>query len=656
MGKIKVQAGQSLLEGLIRTPETGVCELIWNAFDADAEKVIIQAEQNGAGGWEELVIFDDGLGMDEMSARRSFETVGDSWKAPSGIRSETKKRALHGRHGRGRYAAFSLGEYVSWTSTTGAAENRTTIEAKGTRSNLDDVEVDVIEAGELKHGTSVRISVLSPQCLRSLDQKEVLRNKVLSAFALHLERHEDFGIELLGEALDPKSLQNAKETYEIEVPDGSGKFELTVIEWNLSNVERKLYLVSDDDAIIDELPPGVQAPGSEFTAYVKWSGFSVDQPWVLHDEEETEAGKVIQAAKEKLREHLTESSRLRERAAVDAWVAEGIYPYSDDPKSEAEKTTRSAYNVVALAFSRTVDSGKSTEVKKMALGLLKEAFEQSPESVLPVLQSVARLPKARIDELRDLLDRTTLADLIASGRMVGDRLDFIQGLNALVFDRLSKKHTKERRQLHRILAKETWIFGEEWSLTGDDVRLTEVLKNHLKLLDNDVELASVGPVVREDGRDGIPDLVFGRKMSIARDSYEQLVVELKRPGHKLQDEDITQIRSYASAINKDDRFSQQNVTWEFWLVGSNMSDTVTEARNQPHYRPGVVQEKPYRIVVKTWAEIITDAEFRLKFLQEYLNYASDHDRGMTYLREHYSEYLPDELLEADDEEAEVKSA
>lgn len=648
MSKISVQAGNSLLAGLVKTPHVGLSELIWNAFDADAEHVVVVAEQSELGGWDSITISDDGTGMNEMSANASFSKVGDSWKAPLASRSEGKKRPMHGRHGRGRYAAFALGEYVRWTSTVDESGSLKTVESTGVRSDLTTVEVETIATGELKRGTSVHVAALSPDCLRDLDKENYLRNETISAFALHLDRYDDFNITVFGEELNPKSVQLANQKIAIPNPEGvEGKIELNIIEWDLPNVERRLYLVSNEGSIIDEMPPGIQAPGADFTAYLKWDGFAHGQPLVLEEDEETPAGKVIQAAKDKLREHMALSMRLREKETIRKWQREGVYPYSAEPKSESEKTARSAFNVVAQAFSRTVEASKSTELKKMALGLLKEAFEQSPESVLPILESVAKLPKARVEELTDLLDRTELANLISAGRMIGDRLDFIQALNALVFDKLSRKHTKERRQLHRILAQETWIFGEEWSLTGDDVRLTEVLKNHLSALDDDTELASGDAVLREDGRDGIPDLVLGRKMRIAKNSYEQLVVELKRPGHTLEDKDVMQIRSYASAIKNDPRFDQQNVSWEFWLVGTDMKNTVDETRNQPSLPPGVVQESPYRIVVKTWAEVISEAEFRLQFVQESLDYASDHDKGISYVRERYAEYLPAELAAED---------
>lgn len=53
-----------------------------------------------------------------------------------------------------------------------------------------------------------------------------------------------------------------------------------------------------------------------------------------------------------------------------------------------------------------------------------------------------------------------------------------------------------------------------------------------------------------------------------------------------------QIRSYASAIMNDPRFDQQNVSWEDWLIGTGMKDTVNESRNQPHL-PQVLFKQPH---------------------------------------------------------------
>jgi hypothetical protein len=112
------------------------------------------------------------------------------------------------------------------------------------------------------------------------------------------------------------------------------------------------------------------------------------------------------------------------------------------------------------------------------------------------------------------------------------------------------------------------VFGEGWALTGDDDRLTKVLAAHLRLLGDDVDLAAMEPVLREDGSDAVPDLVLSRTMQTAENKYEHLVVELKRPSHTLTP-DIDQLRSYAVAVAGDDRFQQPNVQWTYVLVGNS---------------------------------------------------------------------------------------
>lgn len=312
-----------------------------------------------------------------------------------------------------------------------------------------------------------------------------------------------------------------------------------------------------------------------------------------------------------------------------------------------EAATRDTFKVVALAASRTLDESKSGQSKAMALRLLKETFESDPVALLPILSDLARLPRSRVDELARLLRHTNLTQLIQTGRAIGTRMEFLSGLSTILFDRQIKRRLLERRQLHRILAHETWIFGEEWSLTGDDERLTKVLAKFLNKLGTVVELAGHKEVRLEDGSDAIPDLVLGRRLQTNADSFEQLVVELKRPKHKLDDNDVSQLRAYASAIVNDEAFAQPNVKWDFWLVGNETSRAVDEQRQQPHLPFGVVTDTgTYRIVVKQWGELISAAEHRLKFVQNSLEYETSHDSGLAYLREKYAQFLPAEAPES----------
>ena len=45
-------------------------------------------------------------------------------------------------------------------------------------------------------------------------------------------------------------------------------------------------------------------------------------------------------------------------------------------------------------------------------------------------------------------------------------------------------------------------------------------------------------------------------------------------------------------------------------------------------------------------EVIGDAKIWHKFVQQSLDYTTDHDTGVEYLREKHNEYLPDAMLAA----------
>lgn len=109
-----------------------------------------------------------------------------------------------------------------------------------------------------------------------------------------------------------------------------------------------------------------------------------------------------------------------------------------------------------------------------------------------------------------LLERVSLEAVVGAFKLVTDRLDFLKGLELLVFDPVSQEQLAERAQLHRILAAHTWIFGEEFNLTVDDKGLTKVLQAHLHLLGTKTN--EVTPVRREDGSVGIVDLMLSRTM------------------------------------------------------------------------------------------------------------------------------------------------
>jgi hypothetical protein len=162
------------------------------------------------------------------------------------------------------------------------------------------------------------------------------------------------------------------------------------------------------------------------------------------------------------------------------------------------------------------------------------------------------------------------------------------------------------------------VFGEQYALAVDDLGLTKMLEAHYELLD--IEEPVVEPVTDTEGHTRIVDLMLS-KASLFADRREHLVIELKRPSVTLTLTELNQITNYAVAVSSDARFNADNVAWEFWLVGDDMDEVVSQLVNKTDESPGFYTEHgSYRIWVKRWAEVLEENRQRLHFYRDHLQY------------------------------------
>lgn len=642
MTRVPVKVEGDHLERLVRPSlRRALSELIWNSVDADASAIEISITENDLGGVDQVEISDDGLGMTHESAVHDFGLLGGSWKRSAQF-TRTKKRLLHGKEGQGRWRAFGLGDRVRWFSVAEIDGSRKLTEITGLRNVLS--EFDVVDAGDTDkpRGTTAIIDNLhASEVNRLLDGS--LSDELAAEFALYLEEYPDVILSLGGTPISPTELQADRTDYEVP-SDSYGNATLTVIEWKRP-FDRALYLCDPNGIALAHIPPGIQAPGFDFTAYLRWEGFRAHESiLMLADLGAPEITPIIEDAKEVLRAHFKERASLVRRAVITEWKAQDVYPFEGDAATPVEQVKRDLFEVVALSASDAINNAE-VESRKLSLGLLKVAIEESPSSVRRVLGEVLHLPKDKLDELTLLLDRTSLAAIISSAKIVADRLDFLHSLEVLLFEPENKAALLERRQLHRIVAEETWIFGEEFALAVDDQSLSQVLHKHRELLGRDDVAADVDEKVLDlDGHKAIVDLMLARAIPQSKNQREHLVVELKRPSVKVGDEELTQIRKYAFAVAADERFSKTETQWEFWVVSNELTPYAELEANQTDRPRGLVHDQNgVRIWVKTWAEIIEECAHRLKFVQERLDYSSTRDHAIAYLRETHDRYLPDPL-------------
>ncbi|GGZ91200.1 ATP-binding protein [Streptomyces echinoruber] len=612
----------------LRDPVGAVEELIWNALDADAEHVVVVLERNDLGGVDRVRIQDDGCGMSAEHGEEYFRPIGASWKkhAPG---TPAKKRALHGKNGRGRVRAFALGTQVRWTSVSEGTDGRRQLLIEADRHSMDEFDIGDPEPTDAPTGTL--FEAFGGEDLDGLGECGA-RSSLTAAFATYLERYPDVRIEYDGRDLDPAAEQQHVRDYVLPSPSGwSGEpARLKVIEWRRP-VTRALFLCDGEGMSRAQLKPGIQAPGFEFTAHLSWAGFDdVDSEDLAFTDWAPDGplAEVLSAARDQLRKHFRARVDERRREQVAEWQKEGIYPYTGRPADARERAERETFDAVATTVFRHLP--KFTGTRRTVFALLRSVLAHEPSDVLRIAEELFSLTKQEREQLNRLLDRTPLSALVKASTAATNRLDFLAALEHLVFAPEAKDRVRERSELHRILENECWIFGEEYSLHVSDRSLNEVLRQHCHLLGR--EAPAEAPVLRPDGRRGIVDLMLSRASRHRLDERHHLVVELKRPGLVLGSAEFEQLSSYAQAVRKDDRFRDTHTTWDFWLVGNDMSDTLRELAHQPHNPPGCALNQPtYRIWVRTWGELFQDCEARLRFYREHLEYQSSTEHAMDYL-------------------------
>lgn len=630
-----------------RNPVTALAELIWNALDAEATDISVEFIENKLGGIKKIKVSDNGHGINYEDALPAFENLGGSWKKAS-THSKGGVRRLHGKKGQGRFQAFSLGALVSWRTRYRLGRHVVEYSIIGRRErlgifNLDDEPHQV--KGE-ETGTLVEIENIDDG-VAALQSASAFQT-ITEQFALYLRQYPNVRVLYDGEILDPALAEERVEEIsldEVELDDGTVMdCKLTIIEWK-NSTERYLYLCDAEGFSLAEVRPNIHAPGFDFTAYLKSDYLRhLDNQNSLVEEFNPNLKKLLTAARTKIREHFRRRATENAARTVESWKETKIYPYEGEARTIIEQTERQVFDVLAIGLNDYLPTFEDLDSKnkKLAFALLRQSLEESPRAVQKILEEVLELPAEKQEEFAQLLERTSLTAIINASKLVADRLDFLRGLEILVFNPTSKKQLLERKQLHKILEEHTWIFGEEFNLSSSDKSLDDVLTKHLNMLVGDVD--DLEPVRREDGSEAIVDLMLSRSIPQHRaEEREHLIVELKRPAKKVDSGVTTQIESYAFAVAGDERFRDTRTKWVFWAISNEMSDSVRRKANQKNRPNGLLfedNEEQITIWVKTWGQLIDSCRARLEFFQKELNYSAENDSAISYLKRMHEKLLP----------------
>lgn len=635
-------------------PVQAVAELIWNGLDADATRVEVELVR-GTLGMTKVVVRDNGHGIPLQDAPKLFTSLGGSWKQP-GAHTKTKKRSLHGFEGRGRFRAFALGRTAEWHVTyrkpdSGLLAYDITI----LEDNIREVRVTDEKAASGKTtGVEVEISELHRE-FRSLEGDGAIQ-ELSETLALYLKDYRDAAVFYENKPIDPNTVIATTRTITMPdlVQDGVAyPLELEIIEWRAATT-RGLYLCTESGFPLSRIATRFHVGDFQFSAYLK-SSFITE----LHKKAQLELAEMnpllrerIDEAQQGIGDYFDQRAAEQARSVVEEWKAEKVYPYEGTAKTNLEDAERKVFDIVAVTASKYLPDFASTPPKNKAfhLRMLRTAIEKSPQELQIILNEVLGLPKRKQEELAVLLQEASLSSIISAAKVVADRLKFLTGLELILFDPDMRTRLKERSQLHKILAENTWVFGEEYNLSVSDRSLTEVLRKHRELLDDDLVIDK--PVKHISQQRGIVDLMLSRALRRHRaDELEHLVVELKRPTVKIGKKEVTQIEDYAISVAADERFRTTNgVKWSFWVLSDDVDDYAAYRMNGE--RGIISSKKNITVGIRTWGQIIEENKARLQFFQQKLEHQVDDETALGHLQETYKQFLTGVVTNDDDETAE----
>ena len=117
---------------------------------------------NELGAPTELIVTDNGHGIDPDKAWKLFLTEGDSWKKDKRF-SDSLNRPLHGQMGRGRLITYSVAERVEWSSVSSTQGGPQRIVIRGTRKSPNGFDILDPEDVNESAGTTVNLTLRDVQ-------------------------------------------------------------------------------------------------------------------------------------------------------------------------------------------------------------------------------------------------------------------------------------------------------------------------------------------------------------------------------------------------------------------------------------------------------------------------------------------------------------
>jgi len=623
--KITRESIKTELQSYRDKPYKCLFEYFWNSFDAGASEVEINYTEPelGLGCVENVEIIDNGNGwnFDENSNTATFLS---STKSENNSKQKTLPR---GRWGRGRYVFIWIADAISIYSN-----NKMLSLTHDAIINESDSKYD-------KKGTKISFQKISTVFSSDLSNKKQLKKELLLEFGWFLRENSNLKIKVNGEIVDP--IENVKQSKILKIGDFSqeitkeldGDFRVEIVLWKEKPVEwSNFYFLNSDQQELFKKSTGLNKKSDDFwhSVYIVSDFFTekdIDdekninqQQLDLENKNKKRAkNKLIKEIKKKLieirRPYLIEQSKFLIEDLKENEIMPNLPDYGIYDEESYNNLLETIYTISPSLFTGKNDSEKKFICATFA-GLLSVQDSHLIQIILEQLQVLTEEEKT---DLLDILNRTSLSNVVRTIKEVDHRLEVIDKLKILISD--FEKETLEVKHLQKILDENFWIFGEQFRLfSSTEGSIKNVLIQYAK------EILKIDNPNLDSNPSGEVDL-FLTKTEDFDGTQKNIIIELKRASLELkEDTEYVQIKKYCKKILEQNLCNGDNQIWEFYLIGksydSGIDGLITSAQNHGEKQRGLVfwdKDGKVKIYVRKWSDIL-EAEWgsKMKYLKEKL--------------------------------------
>ena len=616
-------------------------ELVWNGFDAKADKVAVTFSENEFESICNATVLDDGEGIDHTTLKETFGRFYDS--------SKKADPGQHGAHGRGRLAFHRLCRNASWYTRTLKGDAVIEIDA----ADIKSYTCVPLQAKEqrasvqvLSKGTSVELTNFTS----NLPSVASLVEKFSTEFGWFLAVRPDKSLQVNGQTIEVP----ANDLTQKQLVVDSDSFDVQVIRWEDKPTSEKsyIYLMNGSGDLVYKTLSTLNNKPNFFTSVCitsSWANQFASEESLFDPLAHTPASDTWKKLWRQLGvlTNAIYEEFLRKKAdeVVQSYEDKGYFPpyqgLDDGEKAWRHAHARELVKQIYIADPQVFNNASKKQLKIIIRLLDRLAVSNENDALLEVLNGALDLDDQSAKQLAEQLKRTSMENIVSTIEILQRRAVAVDKLRYVMNEHY--RDVLETPDLQQIIENNTWLFGPKYETLGaEEDTFTKIAK---KFRD---EAMAQGVIDEEDvenladlkGAQRQTDLFLARRIptidSVGNQIYKCLIVEIKRPAASLNKKHLRQLEDYADIIRGIPEFDADNMYFELVLVGRKISSADKYIKRELQSlsskgEPGLVSDgdPKMKLYVLNWYTLLNSFELSNSFMLEKLKLKRFEFDGLT---------------------------